>query len=438
MKQSHAINRRVFFRHAGAAVAGSFFLPGALKAAASAKGTARYVIFVNMQGAPAHTDTFDLKEGAWTLAAMEPTTYFNSFRWPRALFPTLADQLAGIVLLRSVHTYAVVHGVMQTWIQIGRNPLSGLSKIAPHIGSVVARELGDKNAVLPAFLSLNANDGPNQGYLDPATAPFYVTPGGSGLGNTTSSAGGPAFDRRYDLLLSVDAETRATAAIGPVVDELERFNLTARLLMYNDDVNKIFVFDSTERARYGSTSFGNACITARNLLRDNIGARFIEITLGGWDNHSGIYTGSNLNPTNAASTARVFDLGLGTLISDLKSDGLLDRTLIVAMGEFGRTTGALNSTAGRDHHMQQAVLVAGGGITGGRAIGSTDETGSKVVDPGWSANRVIYPEDLEATIYAALGIDYTTVYHDDPIGRGFALVPTNQGITYQPVAELWT
>lgn len=436
-----AMDRRVFFRHAGVAVAGSFFLPGraletVAQAAAPVKGTAKYVIFVNMAGGPSHTDTFDLKEGAWTLPAMEPTTY-GDIRWPRGLFPTLAEQMDSIAVLRSVRTYAVVHGIMQTWIQIGRNPLSGLSAIAPHIGSVVARELGDSKAILPAFLSLNSGGGPSQGYLEPTTAPFYVSPGGGGLGNTTSPAGAAGLDRRYGLLLDLDAETRAMEAIGPVVGEMEQFNLTARMLMYNGDVDKVFVFPADERARYGNTGFGNACITARNLLRTNIGARFIQINVGGWDLHSAIYTGTALNPTNASSLGRTFDLALGRLIGDLKADGLLSRTLIVCMGEFGRTTGAPNSTAGRDHHMQQAVMVAGAGIKGRKGIGTTNATGSAIVDPGWSKSREIRPEDIEATIYSALGIDYTKVYRDDPLNRGFALVPTNQGEEYGPIHELW-
>lgn len=164
--------------------------------------------------------------------------------------------------------------------------LSGLSKIAPHIGSVVARELGQPGDTLPAFLSLNCGGGPGQGYLEPTTAPFYISPSGGGLGNTTSPVGATAFDRRYGLLLELDAETRAMAEIGPVVKEMEQFNLTARTLMYNSDVDKVFVFDVAERARYGTTSFGNACITARNLLRSRLGARFIQITSGGWDMHT--------------------------------------------------------------------------------------------------------------------------------------------------------
>ncbi|MGC8759530.1 MAG: DUF1501 domain-containing protein [Bryobacteraceae bacterium] len=435
-----ALDRRVFFRHLGAAVAGSFFLPGRsletiARANAPVKGTAQYVIFVNMAGAPSHVDTFDFKEGPWTPPEMEPTSY-GAIRWPRGLLPRLAEHLDSIALLRSARTHAVVHGLMQTWIQIGRNPLSGLSKIAPHIGSVVARELGDAKAVLPPFLSLNSGGGPNRGYLEPWTEPFYVTPAGRGLPNSTSPAGPAAFDRRYGLLLELDAETRALEEIGPVVGEYEQFNLTARTLMYNDDVTRVFTFSTDETQRYGNTAFGRACLAARNLVRSNLGPRFIQITLGGWDNHSNIYTGA-LNASNAASLARTFDLALGELIADLKSDGLFSRTLILCMGEFGRTVGPLNSQNGRDHFQQQAVLFAGGGVKGGTVVGQTNDTGAFTVDPGWSKNRDVRPEDIEATIYSALGIDYTKVYHDDPLGRGFALVPSNQEEEYGPVHELW-
>jgi hypothetical protein len=326
---------------------------------------------------------------------------------------------------------------MQTWIQIGRNPLSGLSKIAPHIGSVVSRELGSPGDTLPAFISLNSGGGPGQGYLEPRHAPFYVSPGGAGLGNTASPFGTAAFDRKYGLLLELDAETRATAAIGPAVGEMEQFNSTARSLMYNSAVDKVFVFDAAERARYGTTGLGNACITARNLIRSRLGARFIQITTGGWDMHSNIYAGAALNPSNANSTGRVFDNAIGTLLGDLKADGALEETLVVCLGEFGRTVGALNNQGGRDHFLTQSALFAGAGVKGKKAIGKTDATARTVVEPGWQLAREIYAEDVEATIYSALGIDWTKIYRDDPLNRGFSLVPTNQGVDFAPIHELW-
>ncbi|HEY3441164.1 MAG TPA: DUF1501 domain-containing protein [Paludibaculum sp.] len=436
-----AMDRRVFFQHAGAAVAGSFFLPGRsletiAKGASSPVGTAKNVIFVMMAGGPSHADTFDLKEGAWTLPAMEPTSY-GDIRWPRGLFPKLAEQMDSLAMVRAARAYALVHGIVQTWVQIGRNPLSGLSKIAPHIGSVVSRELGDPDSILPAFLSLNSGGGPSQGYLAPRHAPFYVNPGGGGLGNTQSPVGAANFDRRYGLLLELDAETRAWGEIGPSVKEMEQFNLSARMLMYNGDVDKVFTFDAAERARYGTSGFGNACIAARNLLRSRLGTRFIQITVGGWDLHTNIYTGNGLNPSSATSTGRTFDAALGTLIADLKNEGLLNETLVFCLGEFGRTVGPLNSGGGRDHFFTQAAMMAGAGVKGGRAIGKTDSIGAVINEFGWSANREIRPEDFEATIYSALGIDWTKVYRDDPLNRGFALVPTNQDEEYKPIHELW-
>jgi hypothetical protein len=437
-----AIDRRVFFKHAAAAVAGSFFLPGrsmetVARGATDLKSTAKNVIFILMAGGPSHSDTFDLKEGAWTLPEMQPTSY-GDIRWPRGLFPSLADQLDNIALVRSAKAWALVHGVSQTWVQIGRNPLSGLSKISPHIGSVVSRELsGGPSQTMPTFVSLNTGSGPGQGYFAPEHAPFYVNPGGNGLGNTQSPVGPTNFDRRYGLLLELDSETRTNAEIGPAVDEMEQFSLSARKLMYNTDVDKVFTFDAAERARYGTSGFGNACITARNLLRSRLGTRFVQITVGGWDMHSGIYANRALNPAEPLSVGRTFDAALGTLMADLKVDGLLDETLLVAMGEFGRTVGALNNQQGRDHFLTQSVMLAGAKVKGKRAIGATDATAREVVDPGWSAQREIRPEDIEATIYSALGIDWQKAYYDDPMKRGFYLVPTNQGLDYAPVHELW-
>ncbi|KAJ8135876.1 hypothetical protein OY671_010911, partial [Metschnikowia pulcherrima] len=168
-----------------------------------------------------------------------------------------------------------------------------------------------------------------QGYLAPTTAPFYVSPGGNGLGNTTSPIGAAGFDRRYGSLSESDAETRAEAAIGSAVKEMEQFNSTARSSMYNSAVDAVFKFDAAERARYGTTGSGNACITARNSSRGKSGARFIQITTSGWDMHTNIYTANGSNPTNPASVGRTFDVAVGTLIADSKSDGSSDETSIL-------------------------------------------------------------------------------------------------------------
>jgi uncharacterized protein (DUF1501 family) len=131
------------------------------------------------------------------------------------------------------------------------------------------------------------------------------------------------------------------------------------------------------------------------------------------------------------------DDGVSALLADLKASGLLDQTLVVMAGEFGRTVGPLTAAGGRDHWPQQSVIFAGGGVKGGKVIGSTTADGSDMLDPGWSRQRYVRPEDVEATIYSAVGIDWTTIRRDDPFGRGFEYVPFSEQDLYGPINELW-
>lgn len=434
------VHRRMFFRHMAAAVGGYFLMPSrpwerVAKAGASPIGTAKKVIFILMAGAPSHTDLFDLKVGPWTPASFNPTSY-NGVMFPQGLLPTLATQMDSISLVRSAQSWALVHGLCQTWVQIGRNPAQALSKIAPHIGSVVSIELANQltDTTLPAFVSLNTGGGVGSGYLPAVNAPFYISPSGSGLPNASHPDGQARFNSRYSLHSALDQSLIANDPYGSATDEMASFDAKAHGLMYNSDVNAIFTFNNDDRTRYGNTGFGNACITARNLVNSNKGTVFVQITIGGWDNHQNIYT-----PAGLLNPAKQFDLGVGNLIADLKASGTLDSTLVVAMGEFGRTVGNLNQGSGRDHFLQQSVLFAGAKVTGGKTIGATDGLGSATTDPGWSRNRNVHPEDVEATIYSALGIDWTTIRRDDPTGRGFDLVPfAAEQDLYGPINELWS
>ncbi|MBK5290478.1 MAG: DUF1501 domain-containing protein [Acidobacteriia bacterium] len=434
-----SLTRRHFFRNSAAAVSGYFLLPELntetiARAGVSTIGTARNCIFILMRGGPSHTDTFDLKEGAWTPRELEPTAY-GGIKWPRGLMPKLAEQMDSIALVRSVKAWALVHGLAQVWAQIGRNPVAGSSKIAPHIGSVAAIELSKQtpDATLPAFVSLNVTSGLGSGYFPPENAPFFAVPGGGGLGNSRHNDGAPRFDRRYELLMQMDSGLRGEPELGAAPYQTASYNLSARKLIYNNKVDEIFTFDAQERARYGATNFGNSCITARNMLRARSGARFIQITTNDWDHHDNIWTPNG----GHFLRAKEFDTGLGPLMEDLKSDKLLDETLIVAMGEFGRTVGNLTTTRGRDHFAQQAILFAGAQVRGGRAIGASNAAGSGTFEPGWSGNRDVRAEDVEATIYSALGIDWTTIRRDDPLGRGFEYVPGGSTGQYKPIDELW-
>jgi hypothetical protein len=180
-----------------------------------------------------------------------------------------------------------------------------------------------------------------------------------------------------------------------------------------------------------SNSFAEDCESARKLVR--AGTRFVHIVCRGWDHHSDIYEPG----TNLQSAAREFDGGLAGLIDGLRHDHLLDDTLVVAMGEFGRRGGELNREGGRDHHPQQTVLVAGAAIRGPKVIGVTDRLGGEVVEPGWRQNREIRPEDLGATVYSALGIDWTAIRCDDPSGCPFEYVRRADDLRFAPIDELW-
>src|SRR6185436_972982 len=169
--------------------------------------------------------------------------------------------------------------------------------------------------------------------------------------------------------------------------------------------------------------------------------RFVQVTLGGWDHHAGIYAAN----AGIAASCKTFDPAFGALLTDLRATPgsaagktLLDETIIFITAEFGRTTGPVTANqAGRDHALRMTTVWAGGGVRGGQVIGKTDATGKDVVDYGWSGNRDVRPEDATCTLYSALGIDYTTVRKDDPLGRGFEYVPFAKDGTYKPVDELF-
>jgi uncharacterized protein (DUF1501 family) len=203
--------------------------------------------------------------------------------------------------------------------------------------------------------------------------------------------------------------------------------------MYNPVVNTAFGFTTADSQRYGASALGNACLVASQVLKANQGTRFVQITSNdGWDMHQNIYAAANL-----PARAKILDGAVSALLGDLKANGLLDTTMVVMCGEFGRTVGALTGAAGRDHWPQMFAVFAGGGVKGGRALGATNATGSTTSDYGWSQDRFVYPEDIEATIYSAMGIDWTTIRRDDPLGRGFEYVPQTGPFQFSPVHELW-
>jgi uncharacterized protein (DUF1501 family) len=127
---------------------------------------------------------------------------------------------------------------------------------------------------------------------------------------------------------------------------------------------------------------------------------------------------------------------MSTLLTDLDAAGMLKETLVVMVGEFGRTVGAVSGSGGRDHYVQHFAAFAGAGVKGGKIIGSTDATGAQVSQFGWKYDRYVRPEDVLATVYSAMGIDWTKQL-ETPFGRTFEYVPDASDGIYGPIDELW-
>ena len=446
---SGGFTRRGFLQVAGTGLVASYFadvasaklLESATAVNPTLHKTAKNCILIFLSGAPSHVDTWDLKEGAWTPADFTPGD-FGAIRWPQGLLPNTADHLGKMAIVRSGLSWAAVHNLAQEWVQIARNPGGATGSIAPHIGAVVSLESQlsrQASDILPGFVSINQVMA-GSGYLAAKYAPFGVTPSQNGLAALTHPYGAARLSDRWGLLQTIDPE-RKNGALGRNADDMGTFYGQAKTLVDSPDVNALFSYKTDEFARYGSTSFGASLIVARNLVNARRGTRFVQSTLGGWDHHSNIYakTGQSLY-----TQMKTFDPAYAALLADLAAmpgaqsgKTLLDETLVVVLGEFGRTTGALNAQQGRDHFLRMSIVFAGGGVRGGNVIGKTDAAGANAVEFGIAANRDVRPEDVASTIYSAIGIDYTTVRHDDPLNRGFEYVPFAKDGQYGPVNELF-
>jgi hypothetical protein len=438
-------SRRRFLQIAGTGLVASYFAdvisPSLLQAADGVKpalrGTAKNCILIFLSGAPSQVDTWDLKEGPWTPKSFAPTDY-GAIRWPQGLMPKTAEHADKLGIIRTGLSWAAVHNLAQTWAQIARNPGVASGSFAPHIGAVVALEAqasrreGD---VLPGFVAINQVMA-GSGYLPSQYAPFGVTPDANGGPAMSHPDGAARLQERWQLIERIDHQ-RSAAALGKNAADMTGFYDSAKKLVDSPDAKRLFSFTPEEHTRYGATEFGDSLAVARNLITARRGTRFVQVTLGGWDHHSQIYTALPLQ-------MRTFDPAFGALLGDLASTPgsesgktQLDETLVVVLGEFGRTVGPLNASKGRDHLLRMSIVMAGGGVRGGRVIGKTDERGINAVEYGWSADRDVRPEDVTATIYSALGIDYTAVRRDAPLGRVFEYVPFAKEGRYSAVDELF-
>ncbi len=366
------------------------------------KGTADSVILIWLAGGPSHIETFDPKPNAplEIRGDYKPVnTKANGIQLAEHL-PKTAAQADKICFVRSVTSPAAAHEIGTHYMLTGFLPLPGFA--VPSYGAVASKLLGPRSALPPYIAIQQPGSEMGAGFLGAALNPFC--PGSDpNSGNfkvrDMETPGGMTverLDRRKSLRSVVDAAFKAHEAGSDRAKAVDSFYDRAYTLLSSTEARAAFDLKQEKeevRNAYGRNTFGQSLLLSRRLVE--AGIRFSTVTLGGWDNHNDIFNVLRQN------TLPTFDQGYAALIADLQQRGLLERTLVLVMGEFGRTP-IINRDGGRDHYPRVfSMTMAGGGIKGGTVVGASD---ARAMEP---ASDPVKPEDIAATIYQCLGIDYT-------------------------------
>jgi hypothetical protein len=438
-------NRRHFMKHVAGFTAAfalpSFSFVNRLAAAApQMKRDHKSLIVLWMGGGPSHMDTWDLKPGEPTGGDFKPMKTAASGVEICEHLPTVAKQMKNLSIVRSLVSNEGSHerGTYLLHTAYALNP----AVTFPSIGSVanhqnLANHASAKDLALPGFISVSRpSEGP--GFLGMAYAPFTVQNPGSPPQNINppSELGQDAeqyarMKRRYELFNYLEtgfsAGNRGEAPRAHAETYRKAFDLTASQLkrVFNLQVEN----DGKPIAPkllddYGRNQFGQGCLIARKLVE--AGVSCVEVGLGGWDNHNNIFSALHNSRPGQGGLVDRLDKGFGTLMKDLEERGLLKNTVVVWMGEFGRTP-RINQNAGRDHWGRcWSVALGGGNLKGGVAYGSTSKDGMDVKD------NPVTVGDLFATLYQGLGINPDTEIRD-PLGRPRKITGEKGG---KPIAEL--
>ncbi len=360
-----------------------------LAEATPGKGNAEHVILFWNGGGMSHLDTWDPKPGRKTQGEFNPIKTSVPGMEISEIFPQLAKQMHNASLIRSIAGTNGDHGRAQYELQTGFNQSPNI--LHPGFGSLVVHErepLGD----LPAFVSISGQP-PRAGYLGQQCEAYYVGRPGEkdpylAFPEGISHARGM---QRLQILEKMNA--RLSGNLGAMEMKASETALKDAVALMESPALKAFELEEESQQtieRYGDTEFGRGALLARRLVEK--GVRFVQVNRGGFDNHGNIFDAMRNHGAQ-------MDPGIASLLSDLKANGLLSKTLVVVLSEFGRTP-RINDGGGRDHWARVfSALVAGGGTKGGSIIGASDPDG---MEP---AERPVAVPDLHATLAHALGID---------------------------------
>jgi hypothetical protein len=449
MSKASALSRRQALQLAAAGVVGastSGWFGALANETARNPQRRRSCILLWMNGGPSQTDTFDLKTGHPTnggpfrgIQTSAPGVRISEH------LPRLADQMEHAAIIRAMSSREGDHGRGTFLMHTGYLPQGPIQY--PTLGSLLSKQLGAEDAPLPNFVSIApfrqfSAAAHGSGFLGPQYAPLIVGESANPFNPQANQANAydqalrvqdmqnagastEQFDARVNLLQDMERDfvgshpTVAARSHQTAYDRAVRLMRTEARTAFNLD-------DEPARLRdaYGRNLFGQGCLLARRLVERNV--PFVEVSLSGipnapigWDTH-----GQNFNTVQRL--CEILDPAWATLIKDLKQRGMLDSTLIVWMGEFGRTP-RINGQQGRDHYPNAwSTVLCGGGIKGGTVFGDTGADGTAVVGP-----RPVSVPDFFATICQALGIDPTTQNMSN-VGRPIRLADHNA----QPVTEI--
>jgi hypothetical protein len=443
------LTRRHFFRAGTATGAGYWLLPMlrpfnvAAKENVTPRGGAEYCIFLFLNGGMSQLDSFDIKEGKWTPPDFDVRTVKPGVRMPYSLFPKLSGQLDHLVVARSVEAWESAHSRAQYYMQVGHPFSPARRNEMPALGAVIASEFAARRKAsdfLPPFVAMNFA-GTSAGLVRQGCLPYSYGPLPIEMKQGTEFVIDPGekamFDRRWQLREALEGAVPDSAPS----QEFTSFYQSALSMMNAPAVAEAFKIPEADRARYGSSTLGDSCILARNLVRADAGTRFISISHNGWDLHADMFDPKNKR--NHYGLTRELDGAFSALLNDLATtrtkDGrtLLEKTFIVCMGEFGRTGGDLTVNKGRDHNRSAfSAMFAGAGVKGGQVFGVTDANGVKVLQSEWEEKRSIYPEDVIVTMYSLLGIDWTKKIINTPSGRAFEYIEQQSGTDFVRFREI--
>ncbi|HET6572495.1 MAG TPA: DUF1501 domain-containing protein [Fimbriiglobus sp.] len=420
--------RRTFLRVGGLSALG-LTLPTYLRARADAPAApakAKRCILLWMQGGPSHIDSFDPKPDAPAEVRGEFSTVATALPGVRFCehLPRLARAADKLAVIRGHDPKNGSHGTADHLMMSGHkfNPALPF----PCYGSVVAKERGYVGGMLP-FVQLGRNidrrfNGGIAGFLGDEFNPFEVPddPNGKVFRVRDLAVAGDAerkrLDRRYAMLGDLESYQRRVEDAAVPVKARDTFYEKAHGLITSPAAKQAFDVAAeppAARDRYGRTQLGQSCLLARRLIE--AGVQFVTVTDGGWDTHT-----NNFKSLKDRLLPRV-DQGLSALVEDLAGRGLLDETLVVWFGDFGRTP-KVNPTAGRDHWSTAGVaLMAGGGLKVGQVVGRTNPLAEYVTD------TPVAPQDLAATIYTVLGVPLHTWYKTQD-GRPVELCPEGKPV----------